>query len=130
MTTVAVIDDQALMRDMMAVALRRQGFQVIAAANGREALQKLADVKVDVVVTDIFMPEADGIEVLRELRRRDPDMPVIAVSGGSLQMPGDFLRMASVLGAARTLSKPFRPDELVEAVRTLAAARQAPPAPG
>ncbi len=70
----------------------------------------------DLIVTDIIMPEKGGVETIIALRRADPDLPIIAISGGGRLEATDFLTMAKKLGARRTLSRPFRRDQLLGAV--------------
>ncbi|MEC9347103.1 MAG: response regulator [Pseudomonadota bacterium] len=117
MTTIAIIDDETPMREMMDAVLRRAGYETITACNGIDAAAKLAGQAVDAVITDIFMPEGDGIEVIRNLRMTAPDMPVIAVSGGGTRIQSDYLKAARMLGARDVLTKPFLPQKLVDTVR-------------
>lgn len=124
MPTILIIDDQQMMRDLIQTVLERNGYDTITATNGRDARRQRAGRIVDGVVTDLFMPEEDGIEVIRELREAGDRMPVIAISGGTERMPGDFLRMATLLGADRVLRKPFRIDELLAALRELLAEKR------
>ncbi len=119
MAQILVIDDEPLSRGFMATCLRRAGHTVIDAGDGAEGLSKLRTTPIDVVVTDIFMPGRDGIEVVRELRSRRPRLPVVAVSGGSRLLGEDFLPTARALGAAATLGKPFSGADLVGIVGSL-----------
>ena len=119
MATIAVVDDQKVMRDMMAAALGRCGYDVVTANNGREARERLSEQEVDLLITDIFMPGEDGIEVLRQVRTIRSQLPVIAVSGGGQHIVGEVLSFARMLGAQKVLAKPFAVGELMEAVRTL-----------
>lgn len=113
---ILVIDDNSAVRDVAAIALARAGHEAQVASNGREGLEIAMRHPLDVVVTDVFMPECDGIEVIRALRERQPDLPLVAISGGSLSLGQDFLKIAGHLGAVATLSKPFEPKELVAVV--------------
>lgn len=116
-----VIDDQPEMLNMMKIVLERLGFDVTAAPSGKSIVHDLDDAFYDIIVTDIFMPDTDGIEVIRKLRRSGPDIPVLAVSGGGAKLDGDFLRVAKLLGASDVLQKPFMPDDLKRAVQDLIA---------
>jgi len=73
----------------------------------------------DLVVTDIFMPEMDGIATIMEFRKRYPDVKIISISGGGRQVTGDYLSRAKLLGADRTFSKPFDREELITAIKDL-----------
>lgn len=121
MTTIAIIDDETGMREMMDAVLKRAGYRTITACNGVDARARLADETVDLVIADIFMPEGDGIEVIRNLRETRPDLPVIAISGGGSRIQGDFLKAARLLGAREVLTKPFLPQKLVDTVRAAVA---------
>jgi CheY-like chemotaxis protein len=107
--TILVVDDEALVRHTLDAALRRNGYQVLHAADGDEALDVLASEEIDLVLTDLVMPRREGIETIIEIRRRFPHVKVITVSGA---LGGTFLEMARVLGAVATLSKPVRVDVL------------------
>jgi DNA-binding response OmpR family regulator len=110
---VLVIEDNSQLRDLVRVALEGAGHEVVTATHGAEGLARLNGQAVDTVVTDLFMPEMDGIEVIAALRRRFPGVRIVAMSG----RPGvDYLAVAKELGAARILRKPFAMDELVNAV--------------
>lgn len=116
---ILVIDDSPAVRDVVAIALARAGHEAQVASNGREGLEIAERHAIDVVVTDVFMPECDGIEVIRALRERQPDLPLVAMSGGSLSLGQDFLKIAQHLGAVAALRKPFEPKELVAVVEGL-----------
>jgi len=110
---VMVIEDNADLRDFLRQALKLQGHEVLTARNGKEALGMLDGQPLDAVVTDLFMPEMDGIETITALRRKLPGVRVVAISG----RPGvDYLTVARELGVTRTLRKPFEIDELLEAL--------------
>src|SRR5689334_20536114 len=93
--------------------LTRAGFAVTPALNGKEALTVLAAQSFDLVITDLVMPEQDGLELITAIRRRGTTPPVLAVSG---EFGGRFLKVARLLGANGTLLKPFSGEELVDAV--------------
>jgi len=112
---VLVIEDNADLRDYLRQALKLEGHEVLSARNGKEALSMLDGKAFDAVVTDLFMPEMDGIETITALRRRLPDARVIAISG----RPGvDYLTVARELGVKHTLRKPFEIEELLEALNS------------
>jgi CheY-like chemotaxis protein len=110
---VLVIEDNADLRDYLRQALKLEGHEVLSARNGKEALGMLDGQAFDAVITDLFMPEMDGIETIAALRRRLPEARVIAISG----RPGvDYLTVARELGVRHTLRKPFELDELLQAL--------------
>lgn len=119
---VLVIEDDPFFRDVMVEALERAGFQTQAAENGSVGLKIALAQPIDIVVTDLFMPEKEGMETIRSLRDRFAFMPILVVSGGIAGQRSDFLGMSVRLGASAAISKPFLPSELVQAVRKLAAA--------
>lgn len=121
MARVLLIDDEILVLTTLSSALRDAGYEVIEARNGRLGLAALADESIDIVVTDILMPERDGIEVILEIRMRWPRLKIIAISGGDPNDGYDFLPMSKRLGADRTLTKPFLPAELTALVAELLA---------
>ena len=111
---VLVIEDNDGLRDYLRVALETQEYEVLTARDGQEALGYLNGHPVDVVLTDIFMPEMDGIEIIAALRKQFPEIRVIAMSG----RPGvDYLSVARELGVTRTLRKPFELNELLAALK-------------
>jgi DNA-binding response OmpR family regulator len=113
---VLVIEDSPEQRDLLRVGLEAAGHEVLTASHGQEALAYLNGHPVDVVVTDLFMPEMDGIEVISTLKRQYPRIRVLAISG---RTGVDYLKVAKELGAARILRKPFPMDELIAAVEDL-----------
>jgi CheY-like chemotaxis protein len=126
---VLVVDDSDTTRELVARILRRDGHIVLQAANGREALRLLRTTRADLVLTDLFMPDMDGIELLRALAMQAPDLPVVVLSGADAMGPGSLLGAATMLGAAAALSKPVTPEALRAAVRvSLATHRPMPPA--
>jgi len=118
-TRVIVIDDDTMLRDFLQRCLRKAGYEVITARNGVEGLCVMKDQKFDLVVSDIFMPDADGLEVLRQLRQFQNRIPLLMMSGGSKNLPDDFLKIANALGATATLAKPFTAREFLDAVEKI-----------
>jgi len=118
-STILLIDDEIELRATVSRLLQRAGYEVVTAANGAEALATARFVRADLVITDIIMPEKEGLETIAELRREFPELPVIAVSGGGVVDPGSYLTIAQRLGADRALAKPFGFQELLSTVREL-----------
>lgn len=114
---VLVIEDNGDLRDYLRTALESQGYEVLTADNGRSALLHLERGEIDVVLTDLYMPEMDGIETLVTLHRKFPRVRVIAMSG----KPGGHIPVAEVLGVHRVLKKPFGMNELLTALQEAAA---------
>ena len=119
MQQILIIDDDEQIRALICAILERAGFGVIEAANGEEGLKLHRARRPDLVITDIIMPDKEGVETIIELRRESPELPLIAISGGGRQSSQDYLALALKLGARRTLSKPFSRGEILEAVRDL-----------
>lgn len=107
---------------MLREALARQGHVVDEAVDGLQALSRFAERQPDLVITDIIMPEREGLETIQALRRRRPTIPIIAVSGGDRRGPESQLSAALALGVNRAFRKPFRIDEVLSAVDELTAA--------
>jgi CheY-like chemotaxis protein len=120
MARILVIEDDTMLRSMLQQMLVQNGHDVLVAADGMEATrlyQKHSDI--DLIVTDVLMPEKDGLEVIMEIRNRLPQVKIIAISGGGRISHTDYLIAARRLGAHTTLSKPFARQELMDAVNTL-----------
>ncbi len=114
-----IIDDEPAVRKTLRTSLERAGYQVAEAGDGRTGLRFHAAAPADVIITDIFMPDFDGIETIRELRRVAPGVKVIVVSGGDSTGTLNMLEDAKLLGADRAFHKPVRPEELLGAVREM-----------
>ena len=126
MARILVIDDDELLRGALRTALEGAGYDVMEAADGKAGLRLQRESGADLVVVDIFMPEQDGLEVIRGLRAEAPQPKIVAISGGGRIGQIDALRAAAAFGASRTLQKPFEPRELLTAVRELLAERGPP----
>ena len=107
MPTILVIDDDRDLRETLKEALERAGYLVGAAADGRAGLKLLREHPVDLVITDIFMPEMDGIETILTMRALRPGLQIIAMSGGGSFDGLEFLQAAHQLGAFCAIPKPF-----------------------
>jgi CheY-like chemotaxis protein len=118
---ILVIDDEVQMRRMLREALVRHGHAVDEAMDGLQALVRFAEQQPDLVITDIIMPEREGIETIQTFRGKCPTIPIIAVSGGGRRGPGGYLSTALELGANRAFRKPFRIEEVLTAVDELIA---------
>lgn len=119
MARILIIDDDAQTRIVLQEMLVREGYEVVEASDGHEGLHCYQAAPSDVIILDILMPEQEGLETIRALRRLDPAVKIIAMSGGGQIGSMDFLRVAAALGAQRTLRKPFPQQEMLDAVRAL-----------
>lgn len=113
---ILVIDDDDAVRTTLRRILEAEGYTVVLAENGRRGLELLGEASPELVITDIIMPEKEGIETIIEMRRTHRDLKIIAVSGGGRVGNRDFLQLARKFGANEILAKPFDPDDVVEAV--------------
>lgn len=116
--SILVADDEPDVRNVLRRKLEHCGYHVCEAADGKEAQRAFEAADFDVVITDIIMPEADGIETITFLRRHHPEVKIIAISAPSNQL---FLDSAKGLGAARVFAKPFRLEEIATAIEELLA---------
>lgn len=116
MARILIIDDDKMILGMLRQVLEHAQHTVIEAPNGEIALRVWREQPADLIITDILMPEKDGLEVIRELRRESPTAKVIALSGGSRRIHFDALDVAKRFGAVRTLTKPFELKDLLQTV--------------
>lgn len=118
-----VVDDNEDMRQSMKRLLEHFGYEVRVAANGRLALEMQRKQPSDVMITDIFMPETDGLETINQFREAFPGIKIIAMSGGGASLEADYLSTASVVGADAVLRKPFSKESLLQALEKLTGGR-------
>ncbi|MDP2137012.1 MAG: response regulator transcription factor [Candidatus Didemnitutus sp.] len=118
MAKILLIDDDDLFRDMLASALEREGHVVNQATNGVQGLKMFRAEQADLVITDIVMPEKEGLDTIRDLRRDFPAARIIAMSGGLANDSRLYLLMAEKFGARAVLAKPFPIEELYLAVNS------------
>jgi len=119
MSKILVIDDELQSREMMKEMLEREGHDVETATDGVKGIKIFRKNDPDLVITDLIMPDKEGIETIMELRDISPAVKIIAVSGGGRYDPKDSLKMAQDLGADLVFKKPFERKELVDAVKKL-----------
>lgn len=119
MARILVIDDDADVRSVIRRHLQTEGYDVLEAADGKAGMKLFREHPADLVVTDLFMPEQEGLETIRELRRSFKDVKILVVTGSPPGGPMDFRAHATALGAKATLSKPFTREELLGAVQDL-----------
>lgn len=116
MTKILVIDDDVTVRETIIQILEDGGYTVVSAEDGERGLVAFRSEQPDLVITDIIMPDKEGIQAITEMRNERPDAKIIAISGGGRIGNTDFLRIARSLGAMDIIPKPFDPDELVNRV--------------
>jgi len=116
---ILLTDDEELIRVLLSDFLEQAGYAVSMATNGKQAVELFEQNRFDLVIVDIFMPESDGLEVIRTLRAREPQLPIIAISGGGCMMSQSILNVAKALGAGCILSKPFEMQMLLDTVHDL-----------
>lgn len=119
MPQLLVVDDDPEIRSTLKKLLELSGHQVEIAASGREALLRLAEGGIELMITDIVMPDMDGLENLKTARANQPDLPIIAMSGGGSLKTENYLRLALAFGARKVLQKPFDTQDLLKAVSEL-----------
>ena len=125
--TILVVDDEADVIRMITLILEDADYQVLSVNRGEDAIKLLVSQAVDLIVTDIIMPDMEGIEFIQSVKESHPTLPIVAISGGGRSHNSDFLRFARGLGAQATLSKPSRREELLAAVsKVLAPAASSP----
>lgn len=119
MKRILLIDDDDLFQNMLKQTLERAGYDVITASNGRIGLQLYQSAHFDIVITDLIMPEVEGIEIITNLRDDYVGIKIIAISGGGRCNPSDYLQIAKKLGADKIFTKPVDRRELLAAVEEL-----------
>ena len=121
MTTILLVDDDEQLRTMLSVVLKRAGYEVQVAVDGIEANNFYRSHPTDLIITDLIMPEKDGLEIIRDLRKDYPQAKIIAMSGGGRTGTANYLKVAKAFGAQRVLDKPFLHQEMLEAIREVLA---------
>ena len=114
--SVLVMEDANSIRAFIRAALSQAGYHVFGAANGFEGLEILASQQIDLVITDILMPEKEGIETIIQIRQLHPELPIVAISGGGRAHNFEPLRIAGGVGADAMLTKPFDINKLIAVV--------------
>lgn len=121
MARILVVDDEPEVLLLLTDILESVGHEVIRATNGEEGLREFQKGNVDLIVTDIIMPDKEGLESIMDYKQLNPEVKIIAISGGARIGPHTYLKMAEKFGAKRVFSKPFRNKELLDAIEELLA---------
>ncbi|MFC3052413.1 response regulator [Kordiimonas pumila] len=116
MANICLIEDDGMIRDSLKRILEKMGHSVTIAINGREGLNAVDKMPFEVVITDIIMPEVEGIEVIRTVKEKSPKTRIIAMSGGGRVGNTDFLKVAKNLGADEIVYKPVTKTEFLNAL--------------
>ena len=119
MARILIVDDEVQIRMLLRALLQQEGYVVEEAPNGEGALKIMRENPVDLVIMDLLMPNKEGIEKIRELKKDFPGLSIIAISGGGRLGPNTYLKMARGMGAMRTFTKPIPENELLKAVRDI-----------
>jgi len=119
MPGVLLVEDDKELREMLKMSLLRRSFTVLEAENGKDAITHFKPFLTDLVVTDLIMPEEDGLKVIIKLRELKPTIKIIAISGGGKVGPGSYLNLAKALGADAIYSKPFSINDLILKIEQL-----------
>lgn len=119
MAGILLVEDNDDLRTMLRHLLEKRNHKIIEARNGREAVKKFKSVMTDMVITDILMPEQDGIGLILELKKLKPELYIIAISGGGKIGPSNYLDIARTLGADAVFPKPFNVNHLIEEVENI-----------
>ncbi|MCK4486272.1 MAG: response regulator [Desulfobacterales bacterium] len=117
MAKILIIDDEEQVRLYLRKILEPEGHEVEEASDGKVGIRLYREEPADLIIMDIFMPEKEGFETIRELRRDYPDVKIIAISGGGKRVDLEILPMAKRFGALRALAKPFTRQEMLDAVQ-------------
>jgi len=119
MARILVIDDDDHVRTMLRLTLEQAGYEILDAPNGKVGIDIYRESPTDLIITDLIMPEKEGVETIQELRRDYPAVKIIAISGGGRVSPEEYLPLAEMFGAQRVFSKPFGRDDLLQAIQEL-----------
>ena len=119
MHSILIVDDEDGMRQLLDAALARAGYYVRQCADGADVTGALKEQSADLLITDLFMLQTDGLETIMKVRKEFPDLKIIAISGGTRLTDYDYLHVAAKLGANRTLHKPIEVNLLLKTVREL-----------
>ena len=117
MRTILIIEDEKFLSNLQARFLKSEGFNVLIADDGNKGIALFKENKVDLVITDIIMPEKEGLETIIELKKLLPDIPIIAISGGGRCSPECYLDSAKKLGAKYIFEKPFNQKDLLSSIK-------------
>jgi DNA-binding response OmpR family regulator len=119
MPGILVVEDDEDLREMLKISLVKNKYTVLEASDGKDAITKFKPSLTDLVITDIIMPQEEGLKVIMKIREVKPSVKIIAISGGGKAGPGSYLNIAKALGADAVFSKPFSINDLLNKVKDL-----------
>lgn len=119
MPKILIIDDEDQVRKMLKQLLESNSYDTVEARNGIEGLELFKTAIPDLVLTDLIMPEKEGLETIREMKKLNPGTKIIAISGGGINKPDMYLDLASKLGAQHVFSKPVKNQELLSVIKKM-----------
>ncbi len=119
MAHILIVDDEPQIRTMLRKLFESEGYKVTDASDGKEGIRLFRENPADLIITDLIMPEKEGIETITELKKEYPDVKIIAVSGGGKGNLDGYLHLAKKLGAMQTFKKPVRNEEMLKAIKNL-----------
>ncbi len=113
---IVVVDDEQDICDVSCLLLEKSGYEAVSFEGGQQALDAMEKESFDLVLTDMLMPDMDGVELITEIRRRDPEQVILAMSGGGHAPKESYLQIAKLYGVQGVIPKPFNREKLVEAL--------------
>jgi len=119
MERILIIDDEPQIRSMLTLMLEREGYEVVEAPDGVDGIKIYRQNPADLIITDLIMPNKDGIGMIIDLKKEFPEVKIIAMSGGGLNKPDGYLKGAKKLGASCTLTKPIDREEILRVVAAI-----------
>ena len=119
MEKILVLDDEEAIRKMLKKLLEKNGYEVITASDGVQGVKLFKEHLPELIITDLIMPEKEGLETIRDLKSIKKDVKIIAISGGGLSDPITYLKLSEKLGASKSFSKPIDNAELLSEVKKL-----------
>ena len=124
MPGILLVEDEKDLREMLKASLIRRKYTVIEAENGKDAISHFKPLITDILITDLIMPDEDGLKVIIKLKKLKPTLKIIAISGGGKAGPGSYLNLAKALGADAIFSKPFSVHDLISKIEELLSTEQ------
>jgi CheY-like chemotaxis protein len=119
MAGILIVEDDEDLREMLKISLMARKYTILEASNGKEALLRFKPLITNMVITDLIMPDEDGLKVIMKIKEINPSIKVIAISGGGKAGPGNYLNLAKALGADEVFPKPFSVNELIKKIEEL-----------
>ena len=119
MAKILIVDDETPIRKMLRKLFEKNGYEVVDACNGHEGIKLFKEHEPDLIITDLIMPEKEGLETIREIKELNPAAKIIALSGGGMANPETYLTLAEKFGAVRAFSKPIDSKLLLSAIKEI-----------